>query len=139
MNELWNWGEEQGKDFNQTKQVFTEKPFLAHYAKDKENMVTTDASKTGLGITLWQKQGNGEIKLIEFSSRYLNATEKNYSIGVLDLLAVVWGLEKFRFYSFGKNVHLYTDHQASEPEKAKPKQSPIKRKIILVVRPTSAF
>ena len=27
----------------------------------------------------------------------------------------MWGLEKFRFYLYGKKVHLYTDHQALEP------------------------
>ena len=27
---------------------------------------------------------------------------------------MVWGLEKFRFYLYGKRVHLYTDHQALE-------------------------
>ena len=95
--------------------MLTDKPCLAHYAKDKCNMVTTDASKTGLGITLWQKQDDGEIKPIAFGSRYLNDTEKNYSIGELELLAVVWGLEKFRFYLYGKKVFLYTDHQALEP------------------------
>ena len=68
------------------------------YAKDKDNMVTTDASKTGLGITLWQKQDNGDINPMAYSSRYLNDTEKNYSIGELELLAVVWGLEKLRVY-----------------------------------------
>ena len=36
------------------------------------------------------------------------------SISELELLAVVWGLEKFRFYLYGKKVHLYTDHQALE-------------------------
>ena len=95
--------------------MLTEEPCLAHYAKDRENIVTTDASKTGLGITLWQKQSNGEIKPIDFGSRYLNDSEKNYSIGELELLAVVWGLEKFRFYLYGKKVFLYTDHQALEP------------------------
>ena len=78
-------------------------------------MVTTDASKTGLGITLWQKQDDGEMNPIAFGSRYLNDTEKNYSIAELELLAVVWGLEKFRFYLYGKKAHLYTDHQALEP------------------------
>ena len=78
-------------------------------------MVTTDASKTGLGITLWQKQDDGNIKPIVYGSRYLNDTEKNYSIRNLELLAVVWGLEKFRFYLYGKNVYLYTDHQALKP------------------------
>ena len=61
---------------------------LAHYAKDRENIVTTDASKTGLGITLWQKQSDGEIKPIAFGSRYLNDTEKIYSIGELELLCL---------------------------------------------------
>ena len=40
---------------------------------------------------------------------------KKNSIGELELLAVVWGLEKFRFYLYGKKVYLYTDHQALEP------------------------
>ena len=33
----------------------------------------------------------------------------------MELLAVVWGLEKFRFHLYGKKVCLYTDHQALEP------------------------
>ena len=80
--------------------MLTKKPCLAQYAKD--NMVTTDASKTGLGITFWQKQDDGELKPIAFGSRYLNNTEKNYSIGELELLAVVWGLEKFPFLPIRK-------------------------------------
>ena len=46
--------------------MLIEGPCLAHYAKDKDNMVTTDASKTGLGIKLWRKQDNGDIKLIAY-------------------------------------------------------------------------
>ena len=113
-NEPWNW-EEQQKDFEKIKQMLIEGPCLAHYAKDKENIVTTDASTTGLGKTLWQKQHDGNTKPIAFGSRYLNDTEKKYSIGELELLAVVCGLEKFRFYLYGKKVHLYTDHQALKP------------------------
>ena len=81
----------------------------------KDNMVTTDASKTGLGITLCQKQDDGNIKPIAYGSRYLNDTEKNYSIGELELLAIVWGLETFRFYLYELKVNLNTDHQALEP------------------------
>ena len=114
-NEPWNWGPEQETVFIRIKQMLTEGPCLAHYAKDKDNMVTTDASKTGLGITLWEKQDDGNIKPIAYGSRYLNDTEKNYSIGEVELLAVVWGIAKFRFYLYGKKVYLYTDHQALEP------------------------
>ena len=77
-------GETTRPDFNSIKQKLTEKPCLAHYAKDRENIVTTDASKTVLGITLWQKQSDGEIKPIAFGSRYLKDSEKNYSIGEIE-------------------------------------------------------
>ena len=40
---------------------------------------------------------------------------KNYLIRDLELLAVVWSLEIFRFYLYGKVAYLNTDHQALEP------------------------
>ena len=110
----WNWGKEQDEDFKNTKKLLTEEPCVAHYAEDRDNIATTDASKTGLGITLWQKEPDGDIKPRAFGSRYINESEKN-SIGELELLAVVWGLEKFRFYLYGKKFILYTDHQALDP------------------------
>ena len=61
---------EQETDFNRIKQMLTEGPCLAHYAKDKDNMISTDASTTGLGTTLWQKQDNGDTKPIAYGSRY---------------------------------------------------------------------
>ena len=106
-NTEWRWETEQQNDFETIKKMLTEEPALAQYAKDRDNIVTTDASKTGLGITIWQRQADGELKLIAFGSRFLNDSEKNYSIGELELLAVVWGLEKFRFYLYGKGVFIH--------------------------------
>ena len=111
----WEWTTDRNSDFNKIKQELTSLPCLAHYNGNKENIVTTDACKTGLEIALWQKQGNGELKPIAFASRYLNDAEKKYSIGELELLAVVWGLERLRFYLYGKQVQLFSDHQALEP------------------------
>ena len=53
---LWNWGKDQDEGFNNIEEMLTKEPCLAHYAKDRENIITTDARKTGLGITLRQKQ-----------------------------------------------------------------------------------
>ena len=61
------------------------------------------------------KTTHRNTKPIAFGSRYLNDTEKKYSIGELELLAIVWGLEKLRFYLYGKKVHLHRYHQALEP------------------------
>ena len=65
-------------------------------------MVTTDASKTALGITLWQKQHSGEIKPIAFGSRYSNVIGKNYSIDELEFLAKVWNWENSDFIYTGR-------------------------------------
>ena len=49
---------------------------VQHYAKDIENMVTTDETKTFVGNTFWQKQISGEVKSIAFGSRHFGETEK---------------------------------------------------------------
>ena len=58
--------------------MLTEKPCLRDYAKHEENLVTTEASKTGLGNIHWQKQDKGDIKPIAFGSKYLNHTKKQF-------------------------------------------------------------
>ena len=42
----WNSRKEQDEDFKKIKKFLTEDPCLAHYAKDRDNILTTDASKT---------------------------------------------------------------------------------------------
>ena len=82
---------------------------------ETEIILTTDASRTGLGISLRQKQTDNSTRPIAFASRYLNDAKKNYSIGELELWVVVWVILNFRSYLYGKLVHLYTGHQALEP------------------------
>ena len=92
----------------------TKLPCLAHYSSDYPNVITTDASTKCLGATLWHKQPNGTLKSIGYASRFLSDTKK-YAINELELLAVVWGLEHFRLYIYGKPNKLLTDHQVLEP------------------------
>ena len=65
--------------------------------------------------TLWQEKPDGKLKPIGFASRFLSDTEKKYAINELEVLAVVWSLEHFRLYIYGKPIKLLTDHQALEP------------------------
>ena len=43
------------------------------------------------------KTKNGNLKPVEFASRYLLDTEKKNAINELELLAVVWGPEHFDY------------------------------------------
>ena len=50
------------------------KPCLAHFARDQDKIVITDASRTGLGKNLSQKQKHSATRSVAIASRYLNDT-----------------------------------------------------------------
>ncbi len=49
---------------------------------------------------------------IAFASRFLNPAEAKYSINELELLAVVWSVEYFKNYVYGRHFTVRTDHRA---------------------------
>ena len=49
---------------------------------------------------------------VAYASRFLNSLEQRYSTNELELLAVVWSLEHFKYYLYGSQFILQTDHQA---------------------------
>ena len=82
-----------------------------HFNLNNETQVKCDASKEGLGACLEQKENNNWHP-IAYASRFLNNNEPRYVINELELLAVVWSLEHFKYYLFGSHFTLQTDHQA---------------------------
>ena len=74
-----------------------------------ETIVTTDASKNGIGGMLSQIQ-DGVERPIYFVSRTLCPAEKNYSVPELETLAVVWCVERLRQYLYGRSFKIRTDH-----------------------------
>ena len=82
-----------------------------HFDISKQTRVRCDASKKGLGACLERKISH-IWKPIASASRFLNNLESRYSTNELELLAVVWSLEQFKYYLYGTEFILQTDHQA---------------------------
>ena len=76
-------------------------------------MIHCDASQSGLGAVLYQKQGK-HLKVISFASRTLNSAEKNYHLhsGKLEFLALKWAVtEKFSDYlNYGPPFEIFMDN-----------------------------
>ena len=69
---------------------------LNYYDPAKETRVKCDASHSGLDASLEQQTENNDWVPISFASRYLNNQEKKYSTNELELLAVVWVVDRFK-------------------------------------------
>ena len=103
---IWAWESEQQQAFKKIKTALTTLPVLMYFDKDKDHIIQTDASKTGLGAVLLQ-----EGQPIVYASRTLTETEKRYSNIERELLGVVFGLERLHHYTFGSQITVETDHQ----------------------------
>ena len=64
-----------------------------------------------MGCALEQRTPNG-WHTVAFASRFLNSVDDRYSINELELLGVVWSVEHFKYYLYGKPFTAITDHRA---------------------------
>ena len=108
------WTHECELAFLQLKQALTTAPVLGYADYTRPFILEVDASLTGLGAVLSQKDDEGRTHVIAYASRSLRPNERkmhNYSSLKLELLALKWAVaEKFRGYLLGHHVVIYTDN-----------------------------
>ena len=95
--------------FDYLKSCLITAPVLAYPDFNRNFVLETFA---GLGAILSQIQEDGKLHPLAYASRSLSKSEKNYSAIDLETLAVVWGVTHFRYYLYGHQVTIYTDHTA---------------------------
>ncbi len=105
----------QRNSFNAVRELIPKAPVLSFPNFKDDFYVGTDASNLGVGALLYQlpngRSDESVIRYISFMSRALHKHEKNYSAYKKELLAVVFALNKFHQYLFGRHFVLYTDHR----------------------------
>ena len=107
-NEKWQWGEACETAFCKLKELLTTAPILAlpNWRSSEFFELVCDASLLGIGGVLLQGD-----RPIAFESRKLIDAKTRYSATELEMLAVVYCVEKWRVYIEGREVHVYTDHK----------------------------
>ena len=118
----WIWSSTQDKAFKTVKDKISDSTMLSYYDSRKGLTLENDASEYGIGSVLLQ-----ENKPIGFASRTLTPTEQNYAQIEKEMLAIVYGLEKFHYYAYGKRITVVTDHQPLVTIKMKPLSKAPKR------------
>ena len=107
------WTPEQCQAFEMLKDKVCRDALLAYpdYGSSAEKLeLYVDASGTGAGATLMQKQGSKQ-RTIAYASMNFYTTQMSYSATECKLVALRWGIQTMRSFVFGVPFLLFTDHK----------------------------
>lgn len=102
------------KTFRQLKRILSSSDTIILYDEKFPIILTRDASKYGLGTTIFHQLPDGSERPIAYASRILSETEKRYAPIDREALALVFGVNKFHQYLYGREFKLITDHKPLE-------------------------
>ncbi|KAL0168811.1 hypothetical protein M9458_037033, partial [Cirrhinus mrigala] len=111
------WSPDALSAFHELRRRFTTAPVLRHPDPQLPFLVEVDASSTGVGAVLSQKQGEPPKTFpCAFFSHKLSPAEKNYDVGNRELLAIKLALEEWRHWLEGacNPFVILTDHKNLE-------------------------
>lgn len=111
----WKWTSTHDKAFDEVKRLVTTAPVLAYYDPTKELVLQCDSSETGLGAALLQGG-----RPVAYASKALNGTQQRYAQIEKETMAILFGLEKFRQMTYGRETVVHSDHKPLETIIKKP-------------------
>ena len=112
----WHWEDQQHKSFTLLKELITKAPVLKFFNPMRPSKISVDASSKGLGAVLLQ-----DNHPIAYASKALTPCQQNYAQIEKEMLAIVFGCNKFHDYIYGMPViEIETDHKPLESILRKP-------------------
>ena len=106
------WGEREQVAFERLKQLLidaTERPINV-IDNSSPFCILVDASHYAVGGILAQTDAGGIEHPVAFASCKFTETQKNWATIKKEAYAVIWALNKFKYWVFGKPITVYTDH-----------------------------
>lgn len=125
----WIWSHEHTQAAEHLKEIMSSHPVLSLVDPSKPVKLQVDVSKSGLGACILQ-DGHS----IAYASRSLTQAEGHYAQIEKDLLAVVFGCERFNHYIYGRPEDVMSDHKPLESIIKKPLVSTSPRLQLLLLR-----
>ena len=132
----YEWTRVHEQSFQTLRKCLIEAPILkfANMDRNSKNFVLqTDASKYQISAVLLQEGNDGILHPIAYASRVLKAAENNYCATKLELTAIIFGLQKYRYYLLGRPFEIQCDHKALTFVKSMKKPSPMLARYIEVL------
>ena len=111
----FSWKECHQEAFEKLTIALSQAPVMGYFDVNRDTFVTVDASPVGISAILSQATpGSNDYTVIAYASRALSDVEKRYSQTEKEALSIVWGVEHFHLFLYGKEFTLVTDHNPLE-------------------------
>ncbi|XP_078248129.1 uncharacterized protein LOC144588704 [Pogona vitticeps] len=104
------WTSDCEEAFQRLKEALINYPVLRAPDFDREFIIYTDASNSGVGAVLCQEDENGDQHPVSYLSRKLQKGERHLATVEKECLAIVYAIQKAKPYIWGRHFTLCTDH-----------------------------
>ncbi|KAJ8020220.1 hypothetical protein HOLleu_39750 [Holothuria leucospilota] len=104
------WDDRHENAFRTLRRKVASYPILNLPDVSKEFVLRSDASTTAMGAVLLQETA-GELFPVAYASKKFNKAQCAYSVTEKECLAIIWAVQKFQTYLYGKEFVIQTDHQ----------------------------
>ena len=108
------WTPEYDRAFNAIKKEMASPKILKFFDAKKPVVLEVDSSGHGLGAALMQPSDSNNyksLKPVAYASKTLSDAETRYANIEREMLAIVFGMERFHHYTYGRKVNVITDHK----------------------------
>jgi len=108
----FEWSVDMEASFVKIKDSLINAPILKHPSNSDIFILDTDASCSGIGAVLSQRDYNGDEHVIYYASNRLSKAEQKYCTTRKELLAIFHYTRFFRNYLLGRKFIIRTDHKS---------------------------
>ena len=105
------WTPDRIAAFEQVKALVAEDILLRRIDWTKDLVLTTDASLIGIGAWLGQYDSHGRLWPVYCVSKKMTPTQTRWSATKRELYALMWAMEKLRYYLLGRRFVVRVDHK----------------------------
>ena len=132
----WSWGQVEDDAFASLKTAISSATVLKFFDLKEPVTLSVDASSKGVGAVLLQND-----RPVAYASKALSPSQENYVQMEKEMLAIVFGCERFHDYLYGqREITVESDHKPLEAILKKPiHQAPLRlQRMILRIKPYAA-
>ena len=115
------WLKVHDEAFKILKNSITKDVTLKYFDSNLPIYIETDALKKGIGVVILQPDNSVEntsrtevpnnLRPVFYANKTLTATESNYSNIEREMLGVIFSMLHFKHFTYGREVHIFTDHK----------------------------